>query len=365
MKIGIITFHDALNYGAVLQTYALSNILKEITGSEVDIIDYENPEISAKWRIQRIKENRSVKGMIKRIVSVPFLERRNSQFKAFLEKNVSLSDMVYDTDNISELNHIYDVLVFGSDQIWNLILTGNDLHYYGDFVENTKAIAYAASFGKYDLRTGPESIKDLVARFDSVSVREEKDKIALKQHFGLDAYHAADPTILLRQDEWYKIEEGIDAPARYILLYLVSPAGNDFSLAHKLKAATGLPMVYINYSYRSSVGMKNIKSASPGNFLFLLHHADIVITNSFHGTALSMISNKKFYWIHSPSKGKINHRVLEILGKWGLEQCIVTEEQLPFPGDININWEQVNDRILEDRLRSLEFLRRALTVNHS
>lgn len=364
MKIGIITFHNAVNYGAVLQAYALRKSLKIITGFDAEVIDYLNPKISVDRQIYRMKNNYSVKGIVKQIVSLPFLKKRNLLFKEFLNKNVFLSNMRYDEKNISELNYDYDVLVFGSDQIWNLFLTGDDFHYYGDFIVNSKAVAYAASFGNFDLRIGPERIKDFLERFDAISVREKEDIKSLRQYLEVDAEHVVDPTFLLCKDNWYEIEEKIITPKKYILLYLVSPTKNDFLLARKIKKSTRLPIVYINYNYKYSFGMKNMKNVSPSNFLFLLHHADFVITNSFHGVALSINYNKNFYWINSPVKGKSNKRILEILERWGLEQCIVTEKSLPDSRVFNISWSDVNNYIKNERLRSIDFLRKALEINN-
>lgn len=218
MRIGILTFHDCTNYGALFQAYALRKIVGRLSDAQTEIIDYKNPRITERLQIEDVMKDRSFKGFVRRMISVPYRRKKNELFEEFLNMNGMLSKRSYDKDTIGECTEQYDILLFGSDQIWNLTLNGKDSTYFGAFASNARKIAYAPSTGGSDLSESTEEIEKWLKGFSALSTRENRDKMLIKQRFGLDAEQVLDPTFLLEREEWIELEEPYVVPERYILL---------------------------------------------------------------------------------------------------------------------------------------------------
>ena len=176
-KIGIITFHRALNYGAKLQAYALQETLK--AEYDVSIIDYRCPFIENIYYNPFFKKKKSIKFLIKNILCYKKLKQLNiakkqlyDEFLKFDLQYLNISSKKYLPENIAEANNEYDYFIAGSDQIWNLRLTGRDWNYFLEFADNSKKYSYAASFGG---GIQDEDIIDIANRlktFQSLLVRE-------------------------------------------------------------------------------------------------------------------------------------------------------------------------------------------------
>lgn len=360
MKTGILTFHDCINYGALLQAYALWKTAGRLTGA-AEVIDYKNPRITTRMQIERDLKDRSVKGIAKRMLTVPFRQRKNALFEEFAKKQGMLSAQSYDRQTVEQCDGEYDAILFGSDQIWNLTLTGGDENYYGAFAKKSRKIAYAASVGGYDLESDLARTGGMLRGFSALSTRENRDRALIEDKCGLKVRQVLDPTFLLKKEEWLALQEKIDVPQKYILLYLISPVKEDFAYAKALGRRTGLPVLYINYSYRREAGVKNLRAVAPGQFLYLLNHAQYVVTNSFHGTALSINLEKDFYCQMPARKEKSNVRAGEILSRCGLEKRIVRDGDVIVPEAVE-NWDVVRSRLDEARASSLAHLREALEI---
>lgn len=359
MKIGILTFQDTVNYGAELQALALRNTIQRISHRDTEVINYQNPKISVSMQIERFLGDKSIKGIYKRVFYVPYLRKKFDLFSDFASNHKLLSNKKYNHESITQADDEYDTIIFGSDQIWNLTLTNNDYNYFGVFSRNAKLISYAASFGKYDFNDASTTLVDSIRRFDFISLREEKDVIKLSSILKKPVLEVVDPTFLIDSIEWTKYEEAIEVPSNYILLYLVSPQKEELEFAQEVGKENNLPVIYITYSNKKAHGLVNLFQVSPANFLYLIHHATIVLTNSFHGTALSVNYNKPFYWMMSPQKGKANNRVLDLLSHLQLNKRVVTIGQTICLGD-PVDWTIVNNYILTARKTSSDYLRRAL-----
>ena len=133
--VGILTFHEALNYGAVLQCYGLYHSL-ELIGAESEIIDYHCEQIYNNERPVSAFEVRNINTLVNFLFFSRIKRRKKKKFDRFLKTNMAISSNKYARNNIKECNNYYSHFIVGSDQIWNLKLTGNDLTYYLDFVED-------------------------------------------------------------------------------------------------------------------------------------------------------------------------------------------------------------------------------------
>lgn len=311
MKIGILTFHNADNYGAVLQCYALQEKLKELhPDDEVFVIDYKCHKIVNSY-IPRFNFKRPWD--IWRYLKT---KKKCNKFQQFRKKYLNLS-----TDDFS----FYDMIYYGSDQIWNSILTDHDLNYFGkDF--SGKKIAYAASDGNemnYDTE-----VCDLLNQFSKISCRE---KTLTEKLQNLDIKPplttVCDPVFLLSKDNWLKIAE-LPKDENYVLAYKVSDNSNFDNEAEKLGQRLGkkvIQIVYVKPLRKLLYFRQNFaESISPEQFVGLFAKADFVLTTSFHGTAFSVIFDKPFFVL---AFNKRTERIIDLLSILGIEDRYGNEIQ--------------------------------------
>ena len=287
MKIGILTFHNADNYGAVLQCYALQEVLKKkFPNDDVSVIDYRNEKIESAYKVIKLRK-KAISNIIQ-FIYVPELLKKRRRFKNFRQRFLDMSPALY-----SE----YDVIFYGSDQIWNFELTGSDLAYLGKVFSGIK-IAYAASDGG-ELIDSKAEVKDLFLKFDKISCRE---KSLAKKITALTARHdiktVCDPVFLISKTDWLKITV-LPKKQNYVLAYKVSENSDFDREVEKASQYLGKPVIQIVYqkSIRKFFYQKQniVTGVSVAQFLGYLAYADLVITTSFHATAFSLIFKRPFY----------------------------------------------------------------------
>lgn len=306
-KVGLLTYHGAINYGSVLQAYALQQTILKI-GNECEIIDYRPKKQSDIYAIFR-KPN-SIKNImidIWALADYRFLKKRNDSFESFLKNKLKLTEHNFLTSNrVGEIEGKFDVFCTGSDQVWNISAPDYDEVYFMNFTQKRK-ISYAASMGgvsniEYWKSCAKEYIKDLelVDSLDSVSVREKSAVPLLKEYTEKDIKVVLDPTLLMNKEQWENVTSDNKIKGKYIFLYSIGYSEEVYQLGKKLSELYNIPMVTVyalrtNYKYFSK-GVKRAKNESPEDFLSLIHNAEYVVTNSFHGTAFS-INFQKDFWV--------------------------------------------------------------------
>lgn len=358
MKIGIITFHRPLNYGAILQTYALVKKINDIN-YDAEIIDYRNSCHEKVLNNMNFKTASGIKARIKSLIFAKINKNKKYKFQQFTNNNIKISKIIYDQKNVNESNKEYDFFITGSDQVWNLNLTNGDYTYFLNFVKSDiNKISYASSFGYSKI---PEKYKQETARslnnYKKISVREQQAANIINDLLNKDVDVVLDPTLLLTKKEWLKISKKVTfrVPEKYILLYAVSPTKEDFEMAKKFSKIVKMKIILINYNMKYIFGMKNCFDMGPEEFIWLIENASYVLTNSFHGTAFSINFNKEFYVRLSKKENNGNSRIENIINLTKLnnryldENCIINKEK--------INWKEVNKIINEERNRSIKFLK--------
>ena len=343
MKIGILTFHRAVNYGACLQAFALKGFL-ENKGYEVDIIDYRSNYIEGIYNNPLLKGTR-IKTKIKNIITWSAQKKRNQKFKEFVRTYLKCSEenSLYTKDQLKEAEKKYDKIIVGSDQVWNTLCTGNDTVYYLDFIEdNSKKFSYAASFGivnneYYEL----ENLKKLLKEFNKISVREKKGADILEKMTGIKAPICLDPTFLMSRKDWINKIDKINRK-NYVLVYSLSMPKSIVDYAEKLAKQKNMDVIYFTLNNLFSIKEKRVINGSPMEFLSYFENADYVITNSFHGTAFSLIFNKNFTIFKNANKNHDNSRLENILSLVNLENRMINEGEEKFFEE-EINYKIVND----------------------
>lgn len=309
MKIGILTFHNTTNYGAIFQTYALQQYINN-KGVKCEVIDYNNNILLNRYDINPF-HSKNLRQFIKRTLLYSNNYKLKKGFEKFLNKYVNLSKAKYDEYNIKDADKLYDSFIAGSDQIWNLDLSGNDENYFMMFSdEKRKRNSYAASIGKSLLSEVDEKkLRYLISEQNNISLREKQGKELIKNFTTNNIYCHIDPTFLISKSDWEKMKLNKKIGFKYIFVYEVSHTDNLRKYAQYLSEKTGLKIVFISGTSKTIKNSKRIKDATPEEFLNYIYNAEYVVTSSFHGMALSIIFNKEFYYDIPNNKNSLGSRL--------------------------------------------------------
>ncbi len=298
MKIGIVTFQRAHNYGAVLQCFALQETIKML-GADVEVVDYYSPSINeAYWngwpKISLKRPVRSVKNIVKSLLLGYRQHRRYNRFDTFIKNKLNIS-VPFNQKNLSGLNR-YNALVYGSDQIWNSSITHGEEVYFGEGFDGIK-VAYAASAGKDEANIKTHAYQ--LQQFKAIGVREGSLVKQLTPFTTKKIYVTVDPTLLFKAEDWIEALYLSKRPIqeKYVLVYPLRERNKTVEMAHKLADKTGCRLIEIGAQVTLKRPHNRLEDVGPVEFLSYICHADYVVTNSFHGTVFSIIFQKNFYTI--------------------------------------------------------------------
>lgn len=368
-KIGILTFHRAENFGAVMQAFALQTIVERIDKSETDveIIDYIQTNIEKEYQLIKIQTASAsilLRSTIKSIIYFPTNLLRKLHYHKFRNKYLKLSQEIYwNKDDINSK----DIFITGSDQIWNSEIIGNDDIYYLNFEgKASKKIAYAASFGKEKIT--PEeylSFKQNIQEFSSISIREQSTANKIYEHFGKKYTVTLDPSMLLTSEEWIAV---LQLKNRYplkkskkaqILIYRLGVSPLLIDISKKISLYTKSVATFVGASFKGKAFTCRLNlSMKPIKLMQKIYDADYVITDSFHGTAFSIIFNKDFFVIPDPHRSARIDNLLELCNL--KDRKIENINQVILDDTLHINYQNVNRIIENERKNSIRFLEEAL-----
>ena len=370
MKIGIVTFFCVPNYGAMLQAYALWKYL-EGRGHEVEFIDYAfgNTRRIPLWKcfIARHLSNclEVVRKKLKSHVSFDIV-RFSDKFPR--------TRRILNYDVLKDVGKNYDVVVVGSDQMWNPMWCSKDALpvVMLDFVrKGAKRVSYAASFGTQQWRQDQNATLagQLLKKFDAISVREQSGVELVRTLSGRnDAKWLLDPTMLHSTQAYRKLFSGAKEKQRYVFSYILSEWAGGEDIGSIIEIIKEVREVNEVRSERIPVKgflsgickILNVTSkVSVPEWVALLFHADFVVTNSFHGTVFSLLFNKPFLTI--PVSGTyigMNERITSLLEALRLESRIIIPQDVTRLRDITeqpIDWNSVNIAMSMKRSSTDEF----------
>lgn len=362
LKVGTLTFHRACNNGAVLQAQALVDVLNEIPGIEAEIINYKCKKIDYAYTPRFCFYNcNAIKGGIKFLLRARNIKKRNVQFEKFRNKYLKISDKEYNQCSAKEISNQYDLVICGSDQIWNYELTGDDNSYLLSFLNDAKKKAtYAVSFGIKTIDDAHRKIYQfLINDIPYLSMREVEASQLVEELTGRTSLVHIDPVFLKSREKWEKMVK--DIPEKhYVLIYMVG-MGNIIDemveFAKNLAKKSGLNLYFMNTEYIPYLypEVKHIKETTPDMFLSYIYNADYIVTNSFHATCFSIIFQKRFYTEVDEKKGG---RVIHLLKMCGLESHVLKKGSLVYGNVGQDNWEDVERILEEERKKSVGYLQK-------
>lgn len=360
-KIGIITYHRAINYGAILQVYALQKKINEF-GVQSIILDYRNNKLENIHSKNRLSNCESPKDYIRYVLIDKNFNKKHEKFRDFAREHLKLSTPMYSIEDLIENEDKYDLFITGSDQVWNYKINDMDSAYFLDFTqEKTKKKSYAASFGLSEIPLEHQkTYTDLLNDFDSILIREKQGAKIIKELLSKESSVVLDPTMLLSKEKWKTLINNVKSSKdKYILVYGFGGSRNIKNLALNISHKTGYKILWINNTYKYSTKIKYIKSAGPEEFISLFNNAEYIITNSFHGTAFSINFNKQFFTELLPESTGVNSRLQDILELFDLKERRVLSSDARII-ESRIDYEKVNAKLEEERKKSNSLLKHVI-----
>lgn len=342
MKIGIVTFHRAHNYGAMLQAVALRLFLKQYS-QNVYFVDYkpkylENEYKMFSWnRLRKANLKGKVEYVLKYARHFSEIKERQSAFMGFIHSEID--------PYCKPMSDVFDVVFYGSDQIWrrNAAINGYDWVYFGNNeIKSHFKYPYAASMGNLEVKPEDEKeMREMVENFNMLSVREDYLKDYLSQICRKEIYQVIDPTLLLTAEEWKKWRNVKNSSEPYVLFYDLRSNSINEEEVYKFAERNSLKVEHLvgNVFKRSKKPLSS--TDGPYEFYDKIMNADFVFTSSFHGVALSIIFRKQFIAAFNNNSG----RAVSLLNSLGLEKRILSSgSALPMSFEM-INYDEVIDRL--------------------
>lgn len=366
-KIGIVTVYKNINFGSNLQTYALQQILLRLGYQPENLIV---TDIQKNYFVYCKRIYHLIVHVIKSFSKLNRVKyRRNLIFKRYVSDNIRSSD--YSCSNIETLEKKgekkFDYYICGSDQIWapNQF---NPFFFLSFCKDKSRNIAYAPSIG---LTSIPENLVkpycQLLQNIGALSIREKDGASLIKSLLNIDIPVVLDPTLLLNRNDWLSHSSSKYYPisCKYILCYFL---GNNYAQREKVKRlseVTGYNIFVLpSNRYDCKWGNKQIYEAGPQEFINLLDQAEVLCTDSFHGTIFSINLHKPFFTFlrfNDDDPLNQNSRVLNFLDETGLQSRIITEEkEIPFNFYENLDWGKIDSYLEEKRIYSIKFLQSSL-----
>lgn len=375
MKIAILTYLHAQNYGAELQCFALQCKLRNM-GFDVTVLNIYRPTnkeylpckgfepiFSYKTKADRISKMRKkmidVYTFLNRIVYAQKFSKSLENFNEFHNKYTSLSnDTFMNFEQLYRKSESFDYThyIVGSDQVWNFDYPFSIEPFFLTFVKKGVKISYAASIGHSEL---PDSVRlqyeKWLTEFSHISLREHQGVELIKNILSnkKEVFRVLDPTFLLTKSDWLKnLEIETNINYKYVLVYLLSVSNDALSIARKIASKLDARIIIVASSPVRKYHGKDltfILGEGPKVFVELFAGASFVVTNSFHGTAFSVNFNVPFIVVTRKNK-RVNSRFVSLLSDLNLmERYCYENEVVDIHKFLNLDFSEAN--VLLDNLR--------------
>lgn len=385
MKVALISFEFWYNYGTCLQAFALQEAVQRL-GVDVEYFDpgwrYPMSPIGQLLSCVHYKRSRIsnyhrlgacyivLRDILRKRSLVPLkcLRVVSSNSEAFDTFRSSWLRISLDT-NLESVNSRYDVFVVGSDQTWNphCVSEAHFARFLLDFVEdNDKKVSYAPSVG---MTTIDKKTKGLFARyltsFKSLSCRERRGAALISGATGRDVTPVLDPTFLLTPVEWRRVAKPLKVPRAYVLCYLLGGKTCVLSYARRLAEERGVELIVLssNEHIVEQCPKSIVSGVGPSEFVYLIDHAEEVVTDSFHGTAFAVNFNKPMHSFMKRS-GDVsvsdNSRISDLLAMFKLSERFIADDAELYLSTCDFT--DANLVLKLERKKSLEYLKSALGV---
>lgn len=354
-KIGIISELNMSNsnYGNRLQAYALNSYINnnfDYRAESIYLEKYDKKKITKIYIMDYI--NRVKNKFIKKNINNSYFQKRISNCNKFSKNNTVLSFKALSWNDL--LNSDYEYFITGSDVVWAQHRGEINRIRFLNFKNrnNAKKISYAASFGNdWIPKENIKHIKKYLKDFSFITVREASSVKMLKNIGIQNVEHVCDPTLLLSANDWTKIEKEVEVKEKYIFTYLL---GKNKELRKEIKELSkklNLKIVNIPHSdgivsdVDENFADYNIDDCSPEQWIWLIHNAEYIITDSFHGCVFSTIFSKKFLVTNRDYTININNRMIDYLKQIDEIDKFVEISKISEIEKFNWDYKKINNKI--------------------
>lgn len=356
--VAFITIHVGFNFGSKLQTIATSEVLKKI-GYDPICVNYLPPRVL--WKRYWRESMKSPVKFIKLFLFSPIVAIAKRHYDSYMYRNCKMSNPIYSDESFTTACPKADIYISGSDQIWNFKHNeGIDKHYFFEGIEG-RNVAYASSIGMISLPEEYKSyMKEQLSQYEAISVREDS-AVKLLSSMGIKATQVLDPTFMLNKDEWVRFSSKRLVKEPYLFVYIpynITDKDLIYCSARKVAKEKNLKIItYSEKNLKDSYADKTICFVNAGDVLSLILYADVIMTNSFHGTAFSINLNKQF-WTYMPSS--FSTRITSILNLCGLKNRLLEDEITEKQINEVVHFEMSNAVLCQERQKAYSFLTKAL-----
>lgn len=359
MRIGIYTQQLYNNYGGILQNFALQQVLKNL-GHNPITIDFRPRSSLLFYLIAQFKTivYFFIPGQKRKFRKFKRKAKRDKQLTLFINKYISVTHRIQKIFPCIVSKYKIEAIIVGSDQVWRPkynILENSFL----SFAKSDKIvkIAYAASFGVDNWEYTDKQTKicsNLVKHFKAVSVRETSGIHLCREYLNIKAVETLDPTLLLDKNQYISLcTEVKQNKSVFMAVYILDINEEKIKLIDSFSRMLNFKPVFFSAEFNVTLSIQE--------WLSMFRDASYVITDSFHGTVFSIINEKPFISIVNEKRGA--DRFFSLLSKVGLENRIMTENEIVNFEDIPIDWNLVSSIIDKEKQESINFLKEVLNNN--
>lgn len=375
--VGVVSlFYNSTNYGGVLQSYALVEVLNFLDVNAYQIC-YQRISIASKRRFLKLfnplKLCRFIKNKIRKFKNRKTIEKvsaiaakRFKPFALFVNANIPKTDKAYNQNTIKETLNDTDIFVTGSDQVWNV--NYYDEIYRLDFVPQTKyKFSYAAGVSSGELTKKQKNIfQKALYTYDAISVREREAVNVLQPLTDKKIEWVLDPTLLLSREKWDNVCANRKIDEAYIFCYFLGSLSIDNGKIIEFAHKRGLKVVMMPYLTGTSCddsdfGDYKIYDAAPQDFISLIKYAEYVFTDSFHATVFSHIYKKNFFVFNRAGLKSMNDRIYSLTSLFDTQDRFCdTKEKISLKyieGLLPINYDRLFPKFEEMKEKSINFLK--------
>ncbi len=371
-KIGILTFHTSRYIGALLQAYGLRTYLRS-RYSAVDFVNYSPKRLTKRYELfpyyryagTRDEAVTAFKTFASNVINLSSFLTYQKETQLFIREDLGVRG--------GEIENYADVggtgcnyYIMGSDQVWNPDITfGLDRAFFGEFsrADGAKCFAYAASMGKNALseRYVPD-FRRYIQNFDAISMREDSAIPFVERYARCPVQAACDPVFLIGKEHWDSIAEVTPGllEDKYLVLYATERNAEMTTFAHRVAQEKELSIIELT-KHSKSKGNKLHHCVFPGprRFLGLIQNAALVVTNSYHGTALAALLHVPFVVFGHSTLGV---RLTDLLRRLDLYEHLAANHAATAVADRRFDWDETNRLIEAYRETSTAFLKNCLTT---